>query len=172
MVDALIAFLSANPGWAFAIAALCAALETLFFVSAIVPATAVLLGAGALAAVGGVSLLPLILGGWAGSVLGSTVSWGIGRYAEPWVNARPRLKRMLGGERLKRRVRRWGAPFVALSHLLGAFRAPAFVVAGMARMEWWRFVPATALGAVAWAVLVPYAGAAGGTVLDFIFGRD
>lgn len=171
MVDSVTAFLSANPGWAFAVALLCAALETLFFVSALVPATAVLLGAGALSAVGGVSLWPLILGGWAGSVLGSVVSWAVGRWAEPSINRRPRLKRMLGGERLKRRVRRWGAPFVAASHLLGAFRAPAFVVAGMAGMAPWRFVPATMIGAVAWAVLVPYAGAAGGTVLDYVLSR-
>ncbi|MBM2576998.1 DedA family protein [Jannaschia sp. Os4] len=171
MVDTLVSFLAANPGWAFAVAALCAMLETLFFVSALVPATAVLLAAGGLSAVGGVSLLPLVLGGWAGSIVGSTASWAVGRWAEPWIKARPRLKRLLGGERLKRRVRNWGAPFVALSHVLGAFRAPAFVVAGMARMEWWRFVPATMLGAVAWAVLVPYAGAAGGTALDFVFSR-
>ena len=170
MVETLTAFLSANPGWAFAVAALCAFLETLFFVSAIVPATAVLLAAGGLSAVGDASLWPLVAGGWLGSVLGSSASWAIGRWAEPAINARPRLKRMLGGERLKRRVRRWGPPFVAASHVLGAFRAPAFVVAGMAGMQWWRFLPATMLGAVAWAVLVPYAGAAGGTVLDYLFG--
>ena len=170
MVESLTAFLAANPGWAFAVAALCAFLGTLFFVATLVPATAVLLAAGGLSAVGDVSLWPLVAGGWLGSVAGSSVSWAAGRWAEPWINRRPRLKRALGGERLKRRVRRWGPGFVAVCHVFGAFRAPAFVIAGMAGMQWWRFLPATMLGAVAWAVLIPYAGAAGGSVLDYLFG--
>lgn len=170
MTDAILAFVSTHRDWAFALAFLCAFAETLVIFSAVVPASAILLGAGALTAAGVLDLQPLFWGGFLGSVAGSLVSWAAGRFYGPALLSRQRVRKRLGNTRRVRLwLKRWGAPAVALGHGTGPLRSVSFALAGLARIPMWQFLPMTALGAAVWAWAIPTMGALGGNVIDVVW---
>jgi membrane protein DedA with SNARE-associated domain len=172
MVDAVLDFISTHRQWAFLLAFLCALAETLVVFSAMVPASAILLGAGALTATGVLDLAPLVWGGFLGSIVGSTISWWAGLAYGPAMLRRRRVRKRVGNTRRVRLwLQRWGAPAVALGHGTGPFRAVAFAMAGLARVPLWQFLPMTALGAAGWAVAIPMAGAMGGSGIDLLWQR-
>lgn len=57
-------------------------------------------------------------------------------------------------------VNRWGAPVVALSFLTVGFQTAANAAAGLTRMPLVRYLPALALGGLAWAVVYATVGLA------------
>jgi membrane protein DedA with SNARE-associated domain len=169
MIDAVLDFVSENRHWAAPVAFVCAFGETLVVVSAVVPATGVILGAGALTVAGAVDFWPLFWGGWLGSVAGSLASWTAGRCFGPALLRRRRVRARIGTAnilRSQRLMRRWGAPMVAAGHVTEPLRSVSFALAGLAAMPLRLFLPMTMLGAVVWAWAIPTAGALGGTMLD------
>lgn len=170
MVDAVLDFVSEHRSWVFLVAFALALAETLPVVSIFVPSTAILVGIGALVATGALDFAPLFAGAAAGAVVGSMLSWGIGRrYGADLLRFGFMRRRRDRVRRARRAFRRWGAGAVAIGHLFGPLRAVAFALAGMTAMPLARFVPMTALGAAAWAYATPKAGELGGRALDALF---
>jgi hypothetical protein len=80
-------FLAAHGGAAPFVALALAIAETVAFLSVFIPATALLMAAGALTATGAFPFLPLWAGAAAGAVIGSTFSWWLGRRFGPRILA-------------------------------------------------------------------------------------
>ena len=170
MAEAVLDFIAAHRDWTFFVAFAISFAETLLIVSAFVPTTAILLGAGAIVTTGTLDFAPIFAGAALGSVLGSIVSWGIGRVWGIRLLSMSAVRRKIGrATRVRRAFLRWGAPVVAFGHLAGPFRSVAFTMAGISAMPLWRFVPMTILGAVTWAYLTPLAGRLGGDLLGWLF---
>lgn len=132
----------------YGIAFIVAATESLAFVGLFVPGTVIVLGLGALAMAGPVSLWKLVIAGIAGAIVGDGISY-------EWGHAGGRLF----GRRLEKHRQR-GEKFFrrhgALSILIGRFVGPARpiipFVAGTARMSRLRFYVVNVASAVAWSL--------------------
>ncbi|MFC0674213.1 DedA family protein [Brachybacterium hainanense] len=76
---------------------------------------------------------------------------------------RGRMARFLREERVSRAigvVHRWGAPVVAVSFLTVGFQTAVNAAAGLTRMPLRRYLPALAIGGLAWAVIYATVGLA------------
>lgn len=166
----VVEFVGANRAWAPAIVFLLAFAETLAFVSILIPSTALLVGIGALVATGALDFAPLFVAAASGALLGSTVSYWLGRVYGPAVmgfwplNRDPALVR-----RGTDAFARWGAAAVIVGHFVGPLRSVAFVTAGFSRMRGGVFQMANVPGAIAWAFVIPKSGELGGEGLGALW---
>jgi membrane protein DedA with SNARE-associated domain len=166
LVTSVVDFVSAHRQWAPAIVFALALAETLAFLSLLIPSTAILVAVGALVAAGALDFMPLFVAAAAGSVLGSTLSWWLGRHygrvvMRRWpLNRDPRLL-----ERSEAAFERWGGLTVLAGHFVGPLRSVAFVAAGIAAMPAVAFQAANLPGAIVWAFVVPKSGEIGGGLL-------
>jgi membrane protein DedA with SNARE-associated domain len=90
-------------------------------------------------------------------------TYALGRGAQAGAR-RTRLRRIVESDRFERAsalVDRWGAPIVALSFLTVGFQTFANVAAGVVRMPLRRYLPALAVGGLAWAFLYATLGVLG-----------
>ncbi|RCS71832.1 hypothetical protein CIK72_08715 [Brachybacterium alimentarium] len=97
----------------------------------------------------GIALLYLVIWLRAGS------TYALGRAARKAAN-RGRIAAFLASPRVARAtkiVNRWGAPVVALSFLTIGFQTAANAAAGLTGMPLRRYLPALAVGGLAWAVI-------------------
>lgn len=169
LVAGITGLFAAQSALAPALAALLAAAETFVFLSLLVPSTALLAAAGAMVAAGLFPFLPLWAGAAAGAVLGSSLSWWIGRrwgagILRLWpLRDRPGL--VARGQAI---FARRGGLAVFAGHFLGALRPVIFVMAGMSGMGFWRFQLWTLAGAVTWAFAIPKAGEVGGDLFGWL----
>lgn len=88
---------------------------------------------------------------------------------------RGRVSRLLDGPRVAAAlelVRRWGAPLVALSFLTVGFQTAANAAAGLLRMPLVRYLPALAIGGLAWATIHATVGLAAIAVWLELFWRS
>jgi membrane protein DedA with SNARE-associated domain len=127
-----------------------------------IPSEIVLVFAGFLAAEGRFSLWGAMVAGLAGGLTGATISYAAGRFG-----GRPLLGRwgkwvLLTPQRLdavERWFSRYGAGAVIICRWITGLRAIVSVPAGLARMNYWRFIACTAVGSGIWvaaAVLVGF----------------
>lgn len=166
----VIDFVDANRQWAFWIALLLAAGETIAFVSILVPSTAILVGIGALVATGALDFAPIWAGATIGAVIGSTVSFWLGRtYGEPMFRVWPLSRHPDLIDRTGEVFARRGVLAVTLGHFLAFLRPVVFLMAGMARMRFAVFLAANLAGAVVWAFVVPKSGQVGGDVVGWLW---
>jgi len=125
------AWVEAHGAWAGPIVFLICFGESLVIVSAFVPATALLLAIGTLAAAGKLSLASLSLWGIVGAGLGYWASYELGRrwsariLALGWLTRRPALV-----QRGHRFFARWGAGAVFVSRFVGPGRVVVPLLAG------------------------------------------
>ncbi|MBN9353066.1 MAG: DedA family protein [Hyphomicrobium denitrificans] len=154
-VDAIVAFVRANEGWAGPVAFLVAFLESFCFLSILWPGTAILIGISALLAKSGVEMSimgPAIIWAAVGGSLGYAVSYWIGLYykdgiREIWpFNRNPAMV-----ERGQEFFQKWGAIGVFFGHFFGPVRAVIPVVAGMYAVPQWQFQLANVTSAFIWA---------------------
>lgn len=130
-------------------------LESLALVSAIVPATVMLIGIGGLATAGLLDLGTLSLWGIAGAGLGFWISYEAGRrYAReieamPWLARRPEL--VARGHRF---FERWGVMAVFVGRFIGPARVVVPMMAGTMGVDSRRFHVANWVSAVIWAPLL------------------
>ncbi len=175
-IDQILAFISAHPGWAAVIIGLTAFGESFAFLSLIFPGTALLVAAGALAAVGTIEPVSAILAGIIGATLGDSVSFWIGQRFGPLL---PSLWPFRGHpEMLKRGTdffERHGSMSVFIGRFFGPVRAVIPLAAGMMHMPVWRFTVANVLSAAIWAPALVLSGMflsrelGGGDIEDKIF---
>ncbi|MEA2459007.1 MAG: hypothetical protein QOC95_1979 [Thermoleophilaceae bacterium] len=109
---------------------------------------AALIAAGIAAAHGKVDLASMIATAWAGAMIGGTAGWLLGLrwgrvlITKPGPLLKVRLRWLESGEEIYRK-----------RGLLAVYLAPSWM-AGVSAMRWSRFLPANAVAALAWALLV------------------
>ena len=112
------------------------------------PGEAALIAAGIAAAHGRLPLGPVLLAAWAGATVGGTVGWAVGRVGGRRV--------LLAGRRLRRtreRALENGARFFQRYGWFAVYFAPSWV-AGINAMSPARFIPANAVCALVWTLLI------------------
>ncbi len=153
-VDAVIAFVRANQVWLAPAVFLMAFLESLAFVSLLVPATAILGGLGLLIGAGDLPFWTPFIAAVIGAFLGDWISYEIGRYFKEdvkrmWpLNRQPELY-----ERGVAFFRRYGAPGYFGGRFVGPLRAVFPLICGVMAMKPLLFHVTNAASAIAWAAV-------------------
>jgi membrane protein DedA with SNARE-associated domain len=148
-------FVETHAHWAGPVVFAICFLESLALVSAIVPATVLLIGIGSLATAGVLDLATLSAWGAIGAGLGFWVSYEGGkRYARqiealPWLARRPELLAKGHGF-----FERWGAMAVFVGRFVGPARVVVPMMAGTMGVEGRRFHLANWASAVVWAPML------------------
>lgn len=151
----LTAYVETHAAWAGPIVFAVCFLESLAIVSAVVPATVMLIGIGSLATAGLLDLGTLSAWGIAGAGLGFWISYEGGRrYARqiealPWLARRPELL-----ERGNRFFERWGTMAIFIGRFIGPARVVVPMMAGTMGVDARRFHVANWSSAVLWAPLL------------------
>ena len=138
-----------HPVWV--IFALLAFGESLVVIGVLVPATGVMMAAGALVGAGTLPLVDLWIGGALGAALGDSVSFWVGRRLGPHVHRLwpfSRHPEMLAAAR--NAFARWGWAAVVIGRFIGPLRASVPTVAGMSPMRWGLFQAANLGSAILW----------------------
>ena len=146
-----------HPGRARLIAVAGAVIEAVVVVGVVVPGTPMLMAVAAAASVAGRPMLPILLVGVLGAIVGDGVSFWVGHHYGARIRgmgpfrARPHL---IG--RAEAFFRRFGVPSVALARFVPVLRSTVPLVAGMTGMPVRRFVVANVLSALVWAPVHVY----------------
>jgi membrane protein DedA with SNARE-associated domain len=127
------------------------------------PGEPVLIAAAVYAARGRLDLVEVLLVAWAGAAAGGMVGWAVGRrFGAALVDAPGPLRR----QRAKAALR--GTRFFERYGVLAVYLAPSWV-AGSVAMRAARFIPANAIAAALWALLVGLAAyVIGPSVAEFV----
>lgn len=152
LIQSLVGWIREYPGWSNSLVFAAAMLESLVLVGMLVPGAALMLGAGALIALGALELWPTLAWAAAGAVAGDGVSFWVGyRYRDQLLRLWP-FSRFTGllhrGEDF---FRRHGGKSVVFGRFVGPVRAVIPTVAGMMGMTPLRFAIINVLSALAWA---------------------
>ncbi len=136
--------------------------ENTLFLGLLVPGVLVIFLAG-LEAEEGVLNLPLVLGlGIAGTVLGDTISYTVGRLF--WRRLLRNEQAARWAERLREPIYRWRVLFVLLYHFAGYSRLLGPAAAGVLRIPLRQWAPLDYAGAALWVSVFALAGFFGGTL--------
>ncbi|MBE2278617.1 MAG: DedA family protein [Rhodobacteraceae bacterium] len=169
-VDAIIGFVEQHQALAPWLMLVFAMAETTAVISIVVPSTAIMVAVGALAATGAINFLPLWLGATVGAVLGSTLSFWLGRRYGAAILATPLLRKHPDWvEKTDRAFVRWGPATILIGHFTTFLRPVVFLMAGMSGMAFVRFTFWNLLGCIAWAWIVPKFGEVGGHLIGWIW---
>jgi len=122
--------------------------ESIIFASVFVPSTPIFIGIGALEGAADGPLIPLIVAGTLGAIAGDLASFTIGYRIWPLGNHPEQLARA------RSFVERWGIVAILASKLSGPLRPIVPMLVGANGMPRWRFVAASAVSSIVWAVLV------------------
>lgn len=137
--------------WAGPILGLVTFGESLLVVGAFFPATALMLLAGSLAAVGVLDPVEVLLWCLAGAVAGDAVSYWIGRAAGPKGSRHPLLREhRTSVARARLFIRRYGVASIFLCRFMGPVRAVVPTIAGITAMGHNRFQLANVGSAIVW----------------------
>ncbi|MFP5318758.1 MAG: bifunctional DedA family/phosphatase PAP2 family protein [Acidimicrobiia bacterium] len=138
---------------AYLVVAVLAALEASAFVGLFVPGELAMLVGGYIAYEGRAELLPMMLAGVAGAIVGDSIGYEIGRHLGGSIR-RSRLGQKVGEERWTRAedyLVAKGGRAVFLGRFIGVLRALVPALAGVSRMPYRRFLFWNTLGALVWA---------------------
>lgn len=136
------------------------------------PGQTILIAAGVSAGVGQLNLAAVMVCGVAAAVFGDNLGYAIGHYG-----GRPLVLRFgrylwLTEDRLADAedfFARRGNIVVPIARFIDGLRQANGIVAGLARMPWWRFLVFNIIGAVAWVVLWVTVGYAAGNHIDAVY---
>jgi membrane protein DedA with SNARE-associated domain len=118
-----------------------------------VPGETLLIAGALFASQGHMHILPLLLIGWIGAVTGDNIGYAIGRFGGRLLILRYGPYLLVSQRRLEYAeafFRRRGGAVVVAARFFAVLRQLNGIVAGMARMPWWQFLPYNALGAALW----------------------
>jgi membrane protein DedA with SNARE-associated domain len=154
----ILAFIREHESWAAPVVFILAFGESLAFISLLLPATAILFGAGGLIGATGIGFWPIWLAAALGAAVGDWVSYWLGFHykhgiARLWPLSRnPAL--LPRGEAF---FRKWGVAGIFLGRFFGPLRSAVPLVAGICAMPLLRFQIANVASAVVWAtgILMP-----------------
>ena len=156
----LAALLEQHGAWVYLLLFAIIFCETGLVVTPFLPGDSLLFIAGALAAGGGIDVHLLALLLVAAAVLGNTMNYSIGRLIGPkvfhWEDSRFFNKRAL--ERAHAFYEKHGGKTIIITRFVPILRTFAPFVAGIARMTYLHFTAYNVAGALAWVLLLLYAG--------------
>jgi membrane protein DedA with SNARE-associated domain len=112
------------------------------------------------------TMLGIVLAGLLGTLVGSWVTYAIGRGGRLELLERHGSKLHMGPAQIDRAERwfeRYGQPVVFFGRMVPLVRAFVSLPAGIARMPFWRFTVLTLLGSLPWVIALAYAGHALGS---------
>jgi membrane protein DedA with SNARE-associated domain len=121
------------------------------------PGETALIAFGVLAAQGNYDIKVVIVIAAAAAIVGDNLGyWIIGRWLGRRLFDHPRLKRLADRflSRAERIMERHGGKTVFFGRFVAILRFTAAWLAGLARMEWWRFLFWNAAGGIVWATAV------------------
>jgi membrane protein DedA with SNARE-associated domain len=171
ITNAIIQFIENHQVWALPIIFLLAFGESLAIISLLLPATAILLGSGALIGSGAISFVPVLIAASLGAAIGDFVSYWLGKYYHQQVisswplNKHPKLI-----YRAERFFMRYGIFGVFIGRFFGPLRAIVPLVAGTMHMPAIKFNVANVVSAPIWAFVLLAPGAFGVPFLETLFG--
>lgn len=117
------------------------------------PGESLLISAAVLAGKGELSLALVMPIAWSAAVLGDSVGYMIGRYGGRRLVLRFGSHVGMSRERLdsvEAFFKKYGGWFVVIARFIVPARQLNGIVAGTARMPWWKFLPYNAIGAALW----------------------
>jgi len=115
------------------------------------------------------TMLGIVLAGLLGTMVGSWITYGIGRGGRLEADRTPRLEDEMDPHppaqigRAERWFERYGEPVVCFGRMVPLIRAFVSLPAGIARMPFWRFSVLSLLGSIPWVVALAFAGRALGS---------
>ena len=155
IVQQTIEFVRAHAQWAAPIVFALAFMESLAFISLLVPAWGALVAIGALLSSSGLNFWAVWIAAALGAACGDWLSYWSGRKLEYSVQHVWPLSRhpdlIPRGERF---VKRWGVLGIFIGRFFGPLRAAVPLVAGMFEMPYWRFQVANFSSAFVWAAVL------------------
>jgi membrane protein DedA with SNARE-associated domain len=151
----IIAFVREHAAWAPPIMFALAFMESLAFISLLVPAWSALVAIGALVGPDGLSFWPVWIAGSLGAALGDWLSYWVGlKLGPPVAHIWPLSKHPQLIPRGEAFVKKWGALAVVVGRFFGPLRAAVPLVAGIFEMPYWRFQIANFSSAFLWAAVL------------------
>lgn len=152
---ALMQFIETNQVWAIPIVFVLAFGESLAIISLVIPATAVLLGVGALIGLGSMSFLPVFIAASLGAVFGDFLSYWLGKhYHQKVISSWPLNKHPQLIYRAEQFFERFGILGVFIGRFFGPLRALVPLIAGTMHMPTMKFNLANITSAPVWAFIV------------------
>jgi membrane protein DedA with SNARE-associated domain len=118
-----------------------------------VPGETLLITGSLLASRGEIDMVYLLLAAWFGAVAGDNIGYAIGRFGGRRVALRFGHYVFVNEQKLERTeafFAKYGGAVVVLARFFEVLRQLNGIVAGIARMRWWRFLAYNALGAALW----------------------
>lgn len=157
-ITAVEQFLQTNQAWAGPVLALITLGESMLVIGLVIPATALLLMTGGLLGAGTIPLVPTLLWGVLGAVVGDALSYWIGRWIGPPLMRRwPLRQQRPAVARARLFFHRYGFLSILAGRFLGPIRSTIPTIAGIMKMGHMRFQAANVLSALLWvpAMLAP-----------------
>jgi membrane protein DedA with SNARE-associated domain len=112
------------------------------------------------------TMVGIVLAGLLGTMVGSWITYAIGRGGRLELLERHGSKLHIGGDQINRAERwfeRFGEPVVFFGRMVPLIRAFVSLPAGVARMPFWRFSVLSFLGSIPWVLALAFAGHALGS---------
>jgi len=154
-VQTVVDFVRVHQVWAAPIVFALAFMESLAFISLLVPAWGALVLIGTLVGAGELNFWPILVAGALGAAMGDWLSYWIGRKLEHRVqNIWPLSKYPEMIPRGEAFIRKWGALGIFIGRFSGPLRASVPLVAGIFEMPFWRFQFANFTSAFVWAAVL------------------
>jgi membrane protein DedA with SNARE-associated domain len=154
-VHTIVDFVREHAAWAAPIVFALAFMESLAFISLLVPAWAALVLIGGLIQAGGLNFGPIWIAAAIGAALGDWLSYWVGRKLEHAVqNIWPLSKHPDLIPRGEAFIKTWGAAGIFIGRFFGPLRAAVPLVAGIFEMPFWRFQFANFTSAFVWAAVL------------------
>jgi membrane protein DedA with SNARE-associated domain len=151
-VNPIVEFARAHQNWAAPIVFALAFMESLAFISLLVPAGGALVLIGSVIAAGEMNFWPIWIAGSLGAAFGDWLSYWIGQKLEYRVqHIWPLSKHPDLIPRGEVFIRRWGALGIMIGRFSGPLRASVPLIAGIFEMPFWRFQIANFVSAFIWA---------------------
>ena len=160
-IDQHLAVLSAQYGiWIYAILFLIVFCETGLVVTPFLPGDSLLFAAGGIAAIGGMNIHVMVILLITAAIIGDAVNFVIGKYFGEKLFANPDSKIFKRSylDKTHAFYEKYGGKTIIIARFVPIVRTFAPFVAGMAKMDYGKFIRYNVIGAVLWVVLFSYIG--------------
>jgi membrane-associated protein len=152
--------IDSSPIWIYSVLFLFVFIETGILIAFFLPGDSVLFAAGLIAGVrGDISILFLVTVIFLAAFLGDQLGFVLGRhFGRPYLDKResPKIKRMIA--RAERFYEKYGYSAIILARFYPWIRTIVPPIAGVSRMNYYKFLSANAIGAFLWGVGITYLG--------------